>query len=253
MEAISEKEPSDQRASEENKKIPHHNPTSSDETSIIKYEGWEKYSFQYNDSHPLINTFGVKIISFFGQLINKLGQLLSIIWLIYWFIYVLIITQTDTLGMKIHFAYIGLMIIIILIGNYLLNEVEYYKDTMCKFCGREYACREFKKPEIKEISTPDSFNITCTSFWKCKYCGHEDLRPEKRNLRAYKGKMNSKQRKDPCKKCGKEKAYQEFRRPDIKESYSSITCTITTTTYYKCKYCGSIYIEVEEKMETIED
>jgi hypothetical protein len=41
-----------------------------------------------------------------------------------------------------------------------------------------------------------------------------------------------------CKKCSKEFAYYEYKNPDIQEIKEPKRIIETTTTYFKCKYCG---------------
>lgn len=145
----------------------------------------------------------------------------------------------------------GLLILCVFLASYnvgdsLLSSVKYVKATKCKKCGVEYAYEERKEPQIKEISTEDSYSITITRYWKCKYCDHIDSSESPENIKTRKGKFTT-CAKIKCEKCGKEKNYCECRKPDIKEINWPRKTTTITTRYYMCEYCRHLNIEVEKE------
>lgn len=133
-------------------------------------------------------------------------------------------------------------------GFSLTHDVAYVKATNCKKCHSNYAYEEREEPDIKESSTEDSYTVTITRYWKCKYCGYIDSSESSENIKCYKGKKE-KPKEIKCEKCGKTGTSSECRDPDVKEKSSPMSeVTTTTIRYYKCKYCGSLNT-TEERVE----
>ncbi|AKB35293.1 hypothetical protein MSSAC_0703 [Methanosarcina siciliae C2J] len=134
------------------------------------------------------------------------------------------------------------------IGNSLLWKAGYVKATRCKRCHRNYAYEEREEPDVKEISTEDSYAVTVTRHWRCKYCGHIDNSKSPEKIKAYKGlkEMKKVTGEVKCEKCGRTEFNFEYRNPDVKEDPFGTTVVETTTKYYKCNYCGNLNITEEE-------
>lgn len=133
-------------------------------------------------------------------------------------------------------------------GTFLLRRVKYVSATRCKRCYKNYAYEEREEPDIEEISTEDSYTISITRYWKCKYCGHIDSSESPEGIKTYKG-TKQKPVKIMCEKCGKTELNSECRDPDVREENLGMTKIIITTRYYKCKYCGKLNT-TEEKTES---
>lgn len=117
------------------------------------------------------------------------------------------------------------------------TAADYYKNSKCRKCGRNYACVESKKPVYKKVSTNYSFENTEISYWKCKFCGYEDVRVEHIKSSGKKGKIGIPP--EYCQKCKQKFSIEEYRNPDIE----SIVGDEITTRYYRCKHCDFNYIE----------
>jgi hypothetical protein len=134
----------------------------------------------------------------------------------------------------------------LLSGAGILSHEEYVKATKCKKCHREYASEEREEPDIKEVSTEDSYTVTITRYWKCKYCGHRDSSKSSENIKAYKGEKK-KPEKIKCVKCGRQGISPECRNPDIKMEEFTGAANFITTRYYRCKYCRHVNTKVEKE------
>lgn len=150
-------------------------------------------------------------------------------------------------------------------GHELLLSTDYVKAARCSECGKEFACEEREKPDIKEVSTPDYYYVTVIRHWKCRYCGCEDSSESQENIESRKGNRNTDPFRSPCRHCRKNTLHTEFKDPDIKElKTSSSTSDLIITRYCQCEHCGhrSVRAEKEEhinaadmpvKIKTIED
>ena len=97
--------------------------------------------------------------------------------------------------------YINLFICL-LTGMGKLSDEEYVEAPKCKKCNMEYAYEEREEPDVKEVSTEDSYTLTITRYWKCKYCGHIDSSESSENIIAYKEEKGI-PKEIECEKCGK--------------------------------------------------
>ncbi len=210
---------------------------------VITYKGEKKYSeYIERKPHELKDNTCKNIHPDYGDLI-----VLSL-----FIVGILVFIGVLPEGVIFLVLFVGFYCMIIKAGNTGMHHVdsealEYLESSHCNKCGRDFACEESKAPEIRERSTPKAYRITVISYWKCKYCGYENIRERPAGIKAWKkgfafllgpGKLPV-----PCQKCGKEKAYREFRKPDIKKLSNTIQ---TITSYYKCRYCGHIEVKVEE-------
>lgn len=133
-----------------------------------------------------------------------------------------------------------------LIYDQLDKVNKYYEDSKCKRCGRDFAYEEFRKPLIKEVSTNDKYEITITRYWRCKYCGDENVIEDTENG-LYKNCCNKGKEvyweKKACKICENQNSLIEYREPDVKE----IGGIITTICHYKCSHCGYYEISIQKE------
>lgn len=53
---------------------------------------------------------------------------------------------------------------------------EYYKNSKCRKCGKYLSCEESRKPDLKVIHGAKKHTIVKFSYWKCKFCGYENIR-----------------------------------------------------------------------------
>ena len=159
------------------------------------------------------------------------------------------------IGMLIFKKYPILAVIAIIYGFYEMEKLasldnslvlEYLAERRCKKCGKNLAYDEIKKPEVREISTPQDYKINIKRFRKCKYCGHESIEEGSEGFFTRKTKVNDTLRKSlgmrpKCSKCRRVNAYEEFREADtrIKDP------TSTTIRYYRCRYCENIELSIE--------
>ncbi|WP_440953915.1 hypothetical protein ACSAZK_09430 [Methanosarcina sp. Mfa9] len=134
--------------------------------------------------------------------------------------------------------------------KYQSSEVsECLHDVQCKRCGRKFACDESRIPDFREISSPVSYSIEITRYWKCRYCGSEDARTGSEGLLAEKGDgigsfwLN----RIKCAGCGRKRAYEEFKKEDKLTKKHFMGETITFTRYFRCRFCG---YEVIERLES---
>jgi hypothetical protein len=71
--------------------------------------------------------------------------------------------------------------------------VDYYRNTKCSNCGKEFICCETKKPDFKEVSTPENYRIEAIRYWGCRSCGYINIRKNYERFDIKKGKMMKKQ------------------------------------------------------------
>ncbi|MFY1112198.1 MAG: hypothetical protein AB3K77_11030 [Methanosarcinaceae archaeon] len=143
---------------------------------------------------------------------------------------------------------IALGVLAVVLGGQFSRITDYHRDARCRECCEPFACEEFEKPDVKELSTPHSYSVKITRYWRCKKCGHEEARTGSEGIVAWKGDPGVfTPKKISCRACGKNAACEEFKRPDVKEIKQNFWALITTTRYYRCKYCGHEDIEVEKQ------
>ena len=213
---------------------------------ICTYKG-EKRDCKNLNQVPFIKNYGkkaIQITGWFGMFLGLATIIGTVIILAY------LINHNFEEGIYFPVGYIGIFagIGICSIGNSLLWKVRYVKATRCKRCHKNYAYEEREEPDIKEISTEDSYVVTVTRHWRCKYCGHIDSSKNPEKIKAYKGLKEIKRatREVKCEKCGRTEFNFEYKNPDVKEDPFGTTVVETTTKYYKCNYCGNLNITEEE-------
>jgi rubredoxin len=212
-------------------------------TCIIEYK-WKTKDRKFLKLVPFINNFGGKAVKITGYVYFVIGSLLMYISMFYYesFLYI----TNEFLYIIIILLICITFIILIEAGMSLPSLVEYVRSTKCKNCSREYAYEEIEEPDVKEVSTQNSYIVTITRHWKCKYCGFIDSSESPENVKTCKG-----EKKEPkqieCENCGLTKIRPEYKNPDIKKEELPSKTITTAIRYYKCGYCGRINIEVEKK------
>jgi DNA-directed RNA polymerase subunit RPC12/RpoP len=189
---------------------------------------------------PSIETYGETAVHIPGKLPLIIANLviLALLFLIgsffeEWILYLLFFTSI-------------VFMFLFLSGTGILSDEKYVEAPKCKKCHREYAYEEREEPDIKEVSTEDSYTVTITRYWKCKYCGHKDSSESSENIIAYKGEKKEPE-KIECEKCRRQGISPECRDPDIKMEEFKASATFITTRYYRCKYCRHVNIKVEKE------
>lgn len=198
-------------------------------------------------SYLLINTFGRRVIKFLNSL------LLFFVLQIISFPLAFFLASEKLISSGAVLLILAFPFILCFLTEHVL---EYHEDSLCRLCGRKFACKEIKGPLMKEISSPDKYTVTIIRYWECKYCKLLDIREGPEHINAMKvfwGPAES-LKWMRCKKCGTKGNIEEFKRTDIREDIDSWTWSTykrTKKSYYKCKNCG--YTDVDVKCETISD
>ncbi|WP_410508180.1 hypothetical protein RSJ42_15550 [Methanosarcina hadiensis] len=208
----------------------------SSNTHIVTRKGDFKKGFFLKD-------FALDFIKLFGgSFISSVTEIpvfiLIITWLLLFFILILIYqTSNWEFFLIIQFFILVIVIKLKLQFSYIM---EYYRNTKCNNCGKEFICREIEKPDFKEISTPVNYWIEATRFWTCKSCGYINIRKNYEGFDTKKGKPMklSSLAKISCKRCGKTGAYIESKKPDILRSENRGREELVKRSYYRCKFCG---------------
>ncbi len=126
----------------------------------------------------------------------------------------------------------------------LKSVLQYSNNSRCRRCGAYFACKEFKKPEIRDVSTGDSYYRYFTSYWKCKKCHHERKIDKSLKLDEFTYlKGNKENRTYKCSECQTKGSLFEWKNPDVKEKKDEY---IKTTRYYKCSSCGCFVVRIIE-------
>lgn len=140
---------------------------------------------------PFINTLGetaVQIIAWSSVIIAFFG--------------VYIIPEKLPDSWYIYLLAMALLFFLCYSGVFLFPYINYIKDTRCKKCHKNYAYEESENPDVREVSTENSYTVTITRYWKCKHCGYIDSNESSENMGIRKEKMK-KSKKITCEKCGK--------------------------------------------------
>ena len=179
---------------------------------------------------PFINTLGKTAV----QITAWSSVILSVC-----IFFIVLPTLPENLYLMLLIGFVFLSFFIVGLG--LFSYVKYVKATRCKICNKNYAYEETANPDVREVSTENSYTVAITRYWKCKRCGYIDSDESPEDIVTRKGKIK-KPKRIICEKCGKSGIYPEYKTPDIKSNES----IFTRIRYYKCEYCRHINIEVEE-------
>lgn len=223
----------------------------SSNTHIITHKGNFKKGFFLKDfAREIIELLGEPFISIVAEIPLFI---LAIIWMLLFLVLMLIslILKWNPF-LLVMFFFIG-----ILIKDFkpqFFYIAEYYRNTKCNNCRKEFTSLEIEKPDIKEISTPEDFRILVTRYWKCRSCGYMNVR-KNYEFTTKKGKPMklSSLAKIACKRCGKTAAYVEYKNPDETISKSASFINTMRRSYYRCKFCGFEDIKTIEFREYLSD
>lgn len=208
-------------------------------TNVFTYEGEFKKHSSKDITPYLIKSFTEQGIEGLKNILIFLGAIL------YLALFISMLNELDDEHVSRGLFFLAFIVFFtfVWIDHILKSSLEYYRDTLCRKCGKEYACSEVKKPVITEISNSKEYTVTVTRYWECKFCGNLDVREGSENITTKKGRIKSfKFRKDKCPQCGKYEV-EEIMDSDVKE----INNKRTTRRYYKCNYCGYKYTGVKEE------
>lgn len=201
--------------------------------TITSKSYYHNYSESVKRRAPfLINTLGVNILDILGNICSTIFLLMLIV-IFLWLEGIIL----KDIGTWRFFSYIAILFVFLMVCADISTAADYYKNSKCRKCERNYACAEFKEPVFKKISTDYRFENTEIRYWKCKFCGHEDVRVEYIKSYGKKGKIGIPP--EYCQKCKRKFSIEEYRNPDIEYSSGGEI----TTRYYRCKYCDLNYIE----------
>ncbi len=126
-----------------------------------------------NIAHILVNTIGIDNAKHVGDKIAIIG----FVGLFISFLFLVILN-----GLRISLVdypynfYILAFFIVILLFDYIvfISPANYYLSALCKKCNHEFAYKEDRKPDIREIKTK---NGTVTKYitrrYICCYCGNK--------------------------------------------------------------------------------
>lgn len=223
----------------------------SSNTHIITRKGDFKKGF-------LLKDFAREIIELFGEpFISTVAEIPLFILTITWILLLLVLMLISLIigwGTFLLVLFFFLGILARDLKPQLSCIAEYYRNMKCNNCGKEFICRETEKPDIKEISTPEYFRILVTRYWKCRSCGHMNVR-KNYEFTTKKGKLMklSSLAKIACKRCGKTAAYVEYKYPDETISKSASFIDTRRRSYYRCKFCGFEDIKTIELREYLSD
>jgi hypothetical protein len=65
---------------------------------------------------------------------------------------------------------------LVFVGSFLLKIVNYKYESRCDNCEKPYALAEIEDPEVKEIEAHDGIRQTITRTYKCRECGHIQIK-----------------------------------------------------------------------------
>jgi hypothetical protein len=214
--------------------------TPSSTTHTITYKGDLKEGFFLKDFAPgFIRIFGKSFISAVGEIPNSLLFIIFFIISFFFSAFFLSVANYYTSERSILLAIFLSVFVTIAVPLKLqfYYIAEYYRNAMCNNCGKEFICRETEKPDIKEISSPQTYRIRITRYWGCMSCGYINIRESSEGFVTKKGNpmKYSDLAKVQCKRCGKTGTYVEYKNPDIRVSKEDKTMQ---RRYYRCKLCN---------------
>lgn len=208
----------------------------SSNTHIITHKGDFKKGFFLKD-------FALDFTKLFGEpFISTIAEIPLFILIMIWILLLLVLILISLIlewGTSLLIILFFLGILAKELKSQFSYIAEYYRNTKCNKCGKEFICRETEKPDIREISTPAEFRIQATRYWECRSCGYINIR-KNYEFATNKGKSMklSSLAKIPCKICGETGAYIEYKKQDIIRSENKGREELLRRSYYRCKLCG---------------
>lgn len=153
-------------------------------SNTVEYQGDKKNSFVFKRISPfLIDKYGEKNIRISG-LISLISSLITIF---SWLGVFPFISQFEVIHSSLFF-YFGISLF--LAAFLLLGTASYYKSRLCKKCNREFAYEEYKDPSVQEIKTSKGVRRITTRYYRCKFCGNEDIKDIKETIENEKKGLN---------------------------------------------------------------
>lgn len=153
-------------------------------SNTVEYQGDKKNFFVLKRISPfLINKYGEKNIRISG-LISLISSLITIF---SWFGVFPFMSQFEVIHSSLFF-YFG--IFLFFAALLLLGTASYYKSRICNKCNREFAYEEYKDPSVQEIKTSQGVRRMTTRYYKCKFCGNEDIKDIKETVENEKKRSN---------------------------------------------------------------
>lgn len=70
-------------------------------------------------------------------------------------------------------------LLMVAISGVLFSAEDYYQVRKCEKCGRAFAFLQAGEPDIVESGS----KIVKTCYYRCKYCGHEQVEVKKESRR----------------------------------------------------------------------
>lgn len=212
---------------------------------VTEYKGKIRYRKPFKRV-PLVDTYGETAVKLFGILKIILGITGVLI------AFIALGKMPENLeGLEKYLLGTVILVIFYVSSTLVLEGISSHSSAMflkslkCKQCGRKNAYEEREKPDIREDSTENSYTVTITRYWKCKYCGYLDISESSENIKCFKMKKK-KPTKIKCEECGVTSLVSECRNPDMKIEDHPGGSNITEIRYYKCDYCGHLNIETKK-------
>ncbi len=151
--------------------------------NTVTYEGdKEKNIFTQKYAPVLIKKYGRQNIGLVG-IVSFLSGIITI------FTGIISVTKSNIIPFIPHIDILNpywmvVSFFLIIIGAWFLNVRSYYDMSQCKECKQEFAYIESREPKIKEDKILEGTRIKITRYYKCKYCGHEDMRVVKKTVQS---------------------------------------------------------------------
>lgn len=152
--------------------------------NTVEYHGDKENVFIHKRVSPLlIKKYGEKNIGILG-LISFISSLITIL---SWLGVFPFVSSFEVIHSRL-VLYIGVFLFIVAVS--LLGISSYYKSRICKKCNREFAYEEYKDPSVQETRTSKGVRRITTRYYKCKFCGNEDVKNIKETIENEKKRSN---------------------------------------------------------------
>jgi hypothetical protein len=181
----------------------------------------------------LVNALGVEKIQKRARLFSKLLITSILLFLFLTFFQALFADKPEGVLPVGKFITVTLEIAFLYMYSYYNVKVNYYRDSHCEKCGKYFVFEEFQAPLIKEESKNDAYKRTLTRYWRCKNCGHEDIKSESQPINYHHEEKQNDLKEDACEECGKKHAIEEYRNVEVLKFAAR-----KKIRYLKCRYCG---------------
>jgi len=194
------------------------------------------------EATTLFNKIGAEEVRKKASLFSKLLFISVVTFLVLAAFQIIFSTRSEFFLSWGRFATLVLEIAFLYKFGYYNAMLNYYRDSHCEKCGKYFVFEEFKLPLVKEESRADNYTKTVTKHWRCKNCGHEDIKVEVQPVKHQHKEKTLHEKEDTCEECGKKHAMEEYRNVDVLYYIAR-----KTVRYLKCKHCG--YREIRLKVK----